>query len=123
MADNSIRNMLDILRREGHDLTTLDEHDYEAIMDAFKNNTRLMRKFLPQRFHGDVSLFVAADGKAKPPIENWRPYVGGQIKVHRIDCAHDDMMDPLPAAKIGSVLASELDKQRAPSIPYHRRTP
>ena len=92
VAINPIMNLLDVLRREG--LTTLKEHHYEAIMDTFKNNTRLMRKFSPQRFNGDLSLFVAIENQSKPPVDNWRAYVGGQIKVHPIDCAHDNMMDP-----------------------------
>jgi thioesterase domain-containing protein len=123
VADPTVRNMLDILRREGHNLTTLQEHHYEAITDAFNNNTRLMRKFVPQRFRGDVSLFVATEGRPTPPSDIWRPYVGGHTKVHRIDCGHDNMMDPAPAAKIGNVLASEIDRQRATSnAPPQRRT-
>jgi thioesterase domain-containing protein len=43
VAINPIMNLLDVLRREG--LSTLKEHHYEAIMDTFKNNTRLMRTF------------------------------------------------------------------------------
>jgi hypothetical protein len=39
--------------------------------------------------------------------------VAGEIKVHPIDCAHDNMMDPVPAERIGVVLASELSKQPA----------
>ncbi len=55
VAINPIMNLLDVLRREG--LSTLKEHHYEAIMDTFKNNTRLMRTFAPQRFRGaDVAL-------------------------------------------------------------------
>jgi thioesterase domain-containing protein len=41
--------------------------------------------------------------------------VAGYIKVHPIDCAHDNMMDPEPAEKIGAVLATELGKQPATS--------
>ena len=110
--------MLDSLRREGHILSTLDEHHYDAIKDAFKKSTALTWTFLPQRFHGDLLLFVATEGKIKPPIETWRPYVDGQIKVHRIDCTHATMMEPLPAAKIGSVLATELAKQRTTTRLY-----
>jgi thioesterase domain-containing protein len=51
--------------------------------------------------------------EAKPPVEIWRSYVAGEIKIHPIDCAHDNMMDPIPAEKIGVVLASELSKQAA----------
>jgi nonribosomal peptide synthetase DhbF len=110
-ADESIGTMLDTLRREGTALPTLKEHDYDVIKNTFKNNVRLMTTFLPKRFDGDILLFVATEGEAKPPHEIWRPYVTGRIKVHSIDCAHDAMMDPLPAAKIGALLAKELDKQ------------
>ena len=90
-------NLLDVLRREG--LSTLKEHHYEAIMDTFKNNTRLMRTFEPQRFRGAMSLFVAMVSEAKPPVEIWRSHVAGEIRVHPIDCAHDNMMDPDPGRK------------------------
>jgi nonribosomal peptide synthetase DhbF len=118
-ADNTIRKMLDTLRREGHVLSTLNEHHFEAITDAYENNVRLMRAYAPKRFYGDVLLFVAT-GETKPPSEIWTPYVSGEIKVHRIDCGHDDMMEPLPAAKIGGVLARELDNQQ-PLPEFHRK--
>jgi thioesterase domain-containing protein len=41
-------------------------------------------------------------------VEMWRSHVTGAIKVHPIDCAHDNMMDPVPAEKIGAILADEL---------------
>jgi nonribosomal peptide synthetase DhbF len=109
LAINPIMNLLDVLRREG--LSTLKEHHYEAIMDTFKNNTRLARTFEPRRFDGAMTLFVATVSEAKPPIESWRPHISGEVRVHPIDCAHDNMMDPGPAARIGTVLAGELDKQ------------
>jgi nonribosomal peptide synthetase DhbF len=109
VAINPIRNLLDVLRREG--LSTLKEHQYEAIMDTFKNNTRLVSTFLPQKFRGDVLLFVATDSEIKPPVGAWRAYVGREIRVHPIGCAHDNMMDPIPAAKIGAVLAKELEQE------------
>ena len=96
-------NLLDVLRREG--LSTLKEHHYEAIMDTFKNNTRLMRTFAPQRFQGDM-LAVRGNGQRSQAADRClAAYVAGEIKVHPIDCAHDKMMDPVPAAKIGRVLA------------------
>jgi len=116
VAENPItsvlRDILDTLRREGHLLSTLDEHDYEAILDASRHSGRLMKAFSPQRFRGDVLLFVATEDDITPPIESWRPYISGQIKIHPIDCKHREMMDPAPAAKIGKVLTAELDKLR-----------
>ena len=114
-ANDSIRNLVDILRREGEAVSALKEHHYETIKNIYKNNIRLMAKFLPRRFDGDILLFAAAEGEAKPPYERWRPYVSGRIKVHRIDSTHEAMMDHLPAAKIGSVLAAELDKHQTTS--------
>ena len=58
----------------------LEEHDHEAITDAYKNNTRIMRAFLPQRFRGDILLFVATEDETKPPIESWTPYVDGKSR-------------------------------------------
>jgi thioesterase domain-containing protein len=116
IAINPIRNLLDVLRREG--LSTLKEHHYEAIMSTFRENTRLVRTFVPQRFNGDVLLFVATESETIPPVDAWKPHVGRQIKVHPVECAHDNMMDPLPAAKIGTVLAKELEQQeRKPAAP------
>jgi nonribosomal peptide synthetase DhbF len=111
VADNSIRNMLDLLRREGHVHSELTEEQYAAIMAVFENNVRLMRNYAPRRYNGDVSLFVATEGEPPPPNDIWKPFVAGRIKVHQIACAHDNMMDPLPAAKIGEVLAAELENQ------------
>jgi thioesterase domain-containing protein/acyl carrier protein len=108
-----ILSMVDTLRRDGHLHSILKEHHYEAIIDGYENSVRLMRTFLPQQFDGDILLFVATQGEAKPSHEIWTPYVGGEIKVHRIDCTHESMMDPLPAARIGRILATELDKRRA----------
>ena len=84
------------------------------------NNIRLMTRYSPQRFRGDILLFVATQGETKPPHDIWSPYVSGRIKVHPIDCTHDTMMDPLPAVKIGRILASEFERRAAPRVP--RRT-
>jgi thioesterase domain-containing protein len=120
VAINPIMNLLDVLRREG--LTTLKEHHYEAIMDTFMNNTRLMRSFGPQLYRGDMLLFVAAVSEVKPPVEVWRSCVTGEIKVLPIECAHDNMMDPIPAEKVGAAVAAELDRQPTPSqISQQRR--
>ncbi|MBV8420952.1 MAG: alpha/beta fold hydrolase, partial [Hyphomicrobiales bacterium] len=108
-----IRTMVDTLRHDGHLHSILKEHHYEAIINGYENSVRLMRTFLPQQFHGDILLFVATQGEVKPSHEIWTPYVDGEIKVHQINCAHEAMMDPLPAARIGRILTTELDNRRA----------
>ncbi|MEZ5889848.1 MAG: thioesterase domain-containing protein [Xanthobacteraceae bacterium] len=110
-VDNPLRQTLETLHRDGFLRAALKERDHRAIMDAFEHNARIMRAFVPRRFGGDVLLFVASAGEIKPPIDSWKPYVSGLIRVHPIDCTHDQMMDPLPAKEIGRVLAAELRKQ------------
>ncbi len=105
-----VRKMLDDLRNGGQIQFALEEQHVDAIKGVLINNVGLMTNFVPRRFDGDVLLFAAANGEAKPPIDAWGPFVNGDIKIHWVDCTHWTMMDSLPAAKIGSLLASELDK-------------
>jgi thioesterase domain-containing protein len=107
----SVSDALDILRREGDLLSTLEEHQVTAIIEVFKANARLAGNFAPQRFDGDVLLLTATEGEAPPPPDTWKPYVSGKIDTYAVDCEHIHMMRPIPLAKIGLVLASELDKK------------
>jgi nonribosomal peptide synthetase DhbF len=118
-----IQTMVDALRQDGHLVSVLKENHYEAIMDGYKNSVRLMQTFLPQRFRGDILLFVATQGEPKPSHEIWTPYVDGEVKVHRIDCTHETMMDPRPAEAIGRVLTTELDVWRTTRGMRFRRRP
>jgi thioesterase domain-containing protein len=106
-VDNPLRDTLEMLRRDGLLRAAFDESDHQAIMDTFEHNARIMRTFVPQIFHGDVLLFVASRGEAKP-VDSWKAYVDGLIRIHPIDCTHDEMMDPLPAEQISRVLAAEI---------------
>ena len=64
-----VKDILDTLRHEGHMLSSLEDDDYQAILDASMHSGTLMKAFVPQRFHGDVVLFVAAEDDVTPPIE------------------------------------------------------
>jgi thioesterase domain-containing protein/acyl carrier protein len=109
VADESLRDMLELLRHEGHINAALGDDHFDAIMGSFENSTRLMRRFSPQRYRGDLLLFVATEGDPKPPpIETWRPYVDGRIHVHRVACTHEPMLEPPAVGEIGGVLADEL---------------
>jgi thioesterase domain-containing protein len=110
VVDASIRNMLNILRREEGKFSTLNELQYKAITDTFKRNSCLMRTFSPRQFVGDILLFVAKEGKVALKHEVWSPYVSGRINVRCIDCAHEAMMGSMPAAEIGGALAIELEQ-------------
>jgi glyine---[glycyl-carrier protein] ligase len=112
MAHEQLTYMLEGLRQEGHLFSVLQERDYEMLADICENNIRMMQTFIPERFDGNMSLFVAAQTVSEPLIDSWKSYVSGQIEIFKIDCNHDSMMDPLPAEKIGKLIATKLDNQR-----------
>jgi thioesterase domain-containing protein len=107
-----LSSALSILRKEGDILSTLDEHQIYAIIRAFRHNSRLACNFRPQWFDGDVVLFAATGGAAPASADRWRPYVGGRIAVHEVDCEHIHMLRPAALAKIGPVLARALHQQQ-----------
>jgi thioesterase domain-containing protein len=113
MTDEILRKMLDGLGHDGHTPSPLSAQEHQAVRNVCESNVRIISTFSPRRFEGDVLVFVAANSHAEPPVESWRPYVDGRIRMHEIDCVHDSLMDALPAAKIGKALAKELDRQRA----------
>jgi nonribosomal peptide synthetase DhbF len=124
LAHDPLQAILERVHREGYTHLPLEESDYEAITNVYANNARIMRKYSPRRFTGDILLFVANEGDAKPSFRSWTPYVDGRIQVYHVDCDHDSMMDALPARSIGEVLARELDKQRRidqPGYPWRTK--
>jgi thioesterase domain-containing protein/acyl carrier protein len=103
-----VSSALDILRREGDILSNLEEHQVNALINVMRSNSRLASEFLPRRFDGNILLFTASQSEVSPPADRWKPYVSGQIAIHEVDCKHIQMMQPVPLAKIGAVLAREL---------------
>jgi thioesterase domain-containing protein/acyl carrier protein len=106
-----VSSALDILRKEGDMLSNLEEHQISAIIQVMKRNSRLAKNFHPRRFSGNMLLFAATRDEAAPRADRWASYVGGKITIHEVDCEHVHMMRPGPLAKIGAVLARELENQ------------
>jgi thioesterase domain-containing protein len=107
IGESPLRSYLEALRAEGHIVSTLDERHYRAIAESTRRHALLMRTFSPKRFDGDVLLFTSTEGPGEPPVESWRPYVTGRIKIHKVDCTHEGMTDAAAAASIGRLLAPE----------------
>jgi nonribosomal peptide synthetase DhbF len=113
--DETVQKMLDGLGSNGHSPSSLSAQQYQAVKNVCQNNVRLIGGFSPQIFEGDAVLFVAGNSHTEVPIESWRPYITGGMRIHRLDCTHDEMMDALPAAEVGKVLAKELRWATKPS--------
>ena len=73
MADDTLREMLEGFGNEGHVLSPLAEQDYEVVKNACESNMRIVDTFSPERFKGDVFLFVAANSHAEPPLNPGSP--------------------------------------------------
>ncbi|MCW7946082.1 hypothetical protein AAW14_29830, partial [Streptomyces hygroscopicus] len=101
---------LDILRREGSALASLDERSTAALMDIFINNNKLLRGFDPVRFHGDLIHFTATLGRddKAPTARSWRPHVQGRIEDYPIACEHRNMVQSGPLAEIAKIVADKL---------------
>jgi len=85
-----------------------------------RNNLRLARRYQPPRIDTDLLYFHAAareqvemsavhvDGLLHYQPCAWRPFVGGRMEIHPIDCRHQNMLESAPAAQIGEVLRQKL---------------
>ena len=66
------------------------------MLEIYKNNIRLAAPFVPERFDGDLLIFVATRDKSEPPTDAWR--LSGQIRVHQVASRHEGMTEPGPRA-------------------------
>ncbi|GGV23514.1 hypothetical protein GCM10010495_43830 [Kitasatospora herbaricolor] len=88
-----------------------------SIARVMRNSLLISPGFNPEVFHGDVLFFSAdgdpdgAGGPADTPgkADAWRPYVGGTLHDHTVDCGHYGMTEPAPLARIAAVVAAALD--------------
>ena len=109
-SEHAVAAVLQSLSRNGH--APLAYTDQTALTEVCRNNMHIASTFKPERFDGEVLLFVAANGYLTAPVELWRPYISGRLRVHEIDCDHDAILEANSAAEIGRTIASELEKQR-----------
>ncbi|MEV0401885.1 amino acid adenylation domain-containing protein [Actinoallomurus sp. NPDC050550] len=93
---------------EGSALGGLDGRHLEGMYRAYRGALRNGRRFVPGRFDGDLLLFTAARNDARPHLDVWRPYAA-HVEEHPVDCAHTEMADPGPLARIAARLKETLD--------------
>ncbi|WP_107440867.1 non-ribosomal peptide synthetase [Streptomyces fodineus] len=107
--------VVQILRRLGSSLASLEPHHIAAIGRVYANGRDLVHEFVPDRFDSDVTVLVASLDKVdiSPTPETWRPYVGGDITAHYLERSHNDLMKPAALAEIGRILAAELRRIEA----------
>ncbi|WFB06234.1 amino acid adenylation domain-containing protein [Streptomyces sp. LX-29] len=103
-------HVVEVLRREGSPLASLDAATIEALGEIYLNTNHLVRGFDHRVFDGDVLFFRATvdtiDDTLTP--ETWAPYVSGRIRNTNVACSHKDMTLPEPIAHIAAVIADHL---------------
>jgi nonribosomal peptide synthetase DhbF len=108
----TLANVMDLLRRDGSALASLEESVILNLKRAYVNSVRLLGESVPQRYRGDLLFFrstVIPDWFEPIAPETWKPYVDGRIEQHDINCRHKDMCQPGPLAEIGRILADKLN--------------
>ncbi|MFF8373466.1 amino acid adenylation domain-containing protein [Streptomyces lydicus] len=73
------------------------------------NNVRLMERFVPDRFDGDLTLLTARSdtGQGDRPDHGWHGFVSGRVTVLPVDCGHYEMFTT-GVATIGRLLSPVL---------------
>ncbi|WP_326829867.1 amino acid adenylation domain-containing protein [Streptosporangium sp. NBC_01810] len=100
----SAAEVLEILRHE-HNLAVLaTEEQLMNVVAAWRANVELNLAHRPGRVGGRMLHFVA--GRENTPGD-WTPFAE-TVDNHRIDCGHDEMLQPEPLAEISRVLAKEI---------------
>jgi enterobactin synthetase component F len=90
-----------------------DPRFVERTFAVMRNHLALARRFVPRAIDVDAIYFralrndAAADGFVEHDPASWRPHVG-TLDLHVLDCHHEAVLDPAPAAHIGRVLAQRL---------------
>nr|AGS49329.1 long-chain-fatty-acid--CoA ligase [uncultured bacterium esnapd2] len=95
-------------------LAYLDEEELVNAKNVYLNNIRLMRRYTPAKFEGDV-VFVAATRVAPDKLdrarpEAWNPYITGTLTSHPVATTHENLLvEPDAVAEVAAVLNAHLE--------------
>ncbi|MFF0436259.1 amino acid adenylation domain-containing protein [Streptomyces sp. NPDC004327] len=97
------------LGRGESELRHLDDAQRAAALDVMVNTVAITSDHVPRSFRGTLTLVVAGRRRgewAQP--EAWKQHLDGELEIHEVDCEHHRMLDPVPAARIGGILAPRI---------------
>jgi len=85
---------------------------FEFMVQSGHANQIYLLEHVPDVFDGDVIIFSAARSEHQNDsshLQNWRPYVAGDITLYPVDCGHDEMMTPESLDMYGEQLKLSLE--------------
>ncbi|MGB3697055.1 MAG: amino acid adenylation domain-containing protein, partial [Gordonia sp. (in: high G+C Gram-positive bacteria)] len=103
--------VVEVVRAQIAGMGLFDPEQVQRIMDSFSSAEDVVIGYRPDRFDGDLQVFVATADKDDPAVvaQAWRPYVGGEVSQTYVDTHHLGMANPEALAVIGPALAAALD--------------
>ncbi|MGA8942615.1 MAG: amino acid adenylation domain-containing protein [Thermoactinomyces sp.] len=110
-----IDGAIEILRRDGSALASLDKSAILNLKEIYVNSVRILSEYKPEKFIGDLLFFrstVIPEWFDPISPETWAPYIDGEIEQFDINCCHKDMCQPKPLAEIGQVVANKLREMK-----------
>ncbi|MEU9305140.1 amino acid adenylation domain-containing protein, partial [Streptomyces sp. NPDC048269] len=102
------------IRSRNSALGSLEEHHVSAFVNVAVGNHKLADQFRPDRFDGDLLLFVAVtepektDERIAHSVAGMRAYVTGPIDAHPVGADHQNLLQPEPAATIARIIQQKL---------------
>ncbi|HEY0225245.1 MAG TPA: thioesterase domain-containing protein, partial [Mycobacterium sp.] len=99
-------------QQEAVEFSSLPKNLLDIMVQSVKRNQSYLSGHVPRVFDGGVIIFSAARSEShrnSPLLQNWRPYVAGDITEHSIDCAHYEMLSTESLKLYGKHLKLLLD--------------
>ncbi|WP_018253037.1 hypothetical protein [Salinispora mooreana] len=113
-----------VLRGGDSVLAGLNERALTTMFAVSVNNDRLMRRFDPGLFDGNLALFVVTTDRGENPAgpAEWFSHVTGALHIHRIACRHDELTSPEALREICPQQVEDIIEGQI-TVPRSRRKP
>ncbi|MFI1146097.1 amino acid adenylation domain-containing protein [Streptomyces sp. NPDC020780] len=95
------------MRESGKELAGLTEDQLRRLQRVMANSFRVEAASVTGRCRADAVMFAATVDPAGEPAD-WLRHLDGDLEIHAVAAAHNDLMRPQPLAGIGAVLAKKL---------------
>jgi amino acid adenylation domain-containing protein len=84
---------------------------FDFMVQSGHANQSYLREHVPDVFDGDMTIFSTRSENENDSahLQNWRPYVAGDITVYTVDCGHHEMMTTASLDMYGEQLKLSLE--------------
>ncbi|WP_459963872.1 non-ribosomal peptide synthetase, partial [Mycobacterium avium] len=104
-----------LVREAGAEGMSRHKRLFDVLFGNARKNIERSKIHEPGVFLGEVTIFSAVrdqEDRSAFLVENWRPYVAGDLVIHEIDCTHDEILNADVVDSYGQRLGQLLGAQR-----------